>query len=73
MDFIAAIEKGLGRTARINLLPMQKGDMRETFADYRLLEALTGYRPTTPIETGIAAFINWRRKFYAGQDGRAAS
>ena len=50
MDFIAAIEKGLDRKARINLLPMQMGDMKETFADHRLLEALTSYRPATPLE-----------------------
>ena len=64
MDFVGAIEGALGRTAQKILAPMQPGDVRETFADPSLLEALTGYRPTTPVETGVAAFVDWYRDFY---------
>ncbi|MCI4677772.1 NAD-dependent epimerase/dehydratase family protein [Rhodoblastus acidophilus] len=59
MDFIAAIENSLGRKAVLNLLPMQPGDMKATFADHRLLQALTGYRPATPVEVGVKAFVDW--------------
>lgn len=58
-DFIEAIEKVLGRPAIRNMLPMQQGDVRETFADHRLLDALTGFRPSIPVSTGVAAFAEW--------------
>jgi UDP-glucuronate 4-epimerase len=61
LDFIRTIEKCLGREAVLNLMPMQPGDMRETYADYRLLESLTGYRPSTPVEVGVQAFVDWRK------------
>jgi UDP-glucuronate 4-epimerase len=60
-DFIRTIETCLGRKAALNMLPMQPGDMKATFADHHLLEALTFYRPSTPIETGVKAFVDWRR------------
>ena len=59
MDFIGEIEKTLARSARKNMLPMQPGDVRETFADHHLLEALTGYRPSTPVEVGVREFVEW--------------
>ena len=59
MEFIAAIETAVGRTARRNMMPMQAGDVRETFADPALLEALTGYRPDTPVSIGTRAFVDW--------------
>ncbi|MGH2342672.1 NAD-dependent epimerase/dehydratase family protein [Segnochrobactraceae bacterium EtOH-i3] len=59
MEYIAAMETALGRPARRNMLPMQAGDVRETFADPALLVALTGYRPQTPVSTGMRAFVNW--------------
>ena len=61
LEFVEAIEAALGRKAERILLPMQPGDVRETFADYRLLEALTGYRPQTPISVGVPAFVEWYR------------
>lgn len=72
LDFIAAIERALGRPAKRRLLPMQPGDVPETWADAGLLEALTGYRPQTGIETGIGAFVAWYRKAYAGMDAGPA-
>lgn len=59
IDFVEAIERALGRTAERVMLPMQPGDVRETFADHRLLEALTGYVPQTPVADGVAAFVAW--------------
>jgi UDP-glucuronate 4-epimerase len=65
MDFVAAIERALGRKARFNLLPMQAGDSPITFASADLLHALTGYRPATPVETGVAAYCDWYRSYHA--------
>jgi UDP-glucuronate 4-epimerase len=61
LEFVEAIEKALGRPAEKIMLPMQPGDVRETFADHRLLEALTGYRPSIPIGVGVPAFVDWYR------------
>jgi UDP-glucuronate 4-epimerase len=60
-DYIAAIERALGRKATRRLLPIQPGDVPRTAASPALLEALTGFRPSTPIDTGIAAFVAWYR------------
>ncbi len=59
LEFIEAIEAAMGRPALRNMLPMQPGDVRETYADHRLLEALTGYRPETPVQVGVKAFVEW--------------
>ncbi|ESR24585.1 NAD-dependent epimerase/dehydratase family protein [Lutibaculum baratangense] len=59
LRFVDTVEQAVGRPALRNLLPMQPGDVRETFADHRLLKALTGYRPATPIEVGVPAFVEW--------------
>ena len=64
LDFVAAIEAALGKSVARTMLPMQPGDVRETHADPRLLEALTGYRPTTPVGEGVAAFVAWYREHY---------
>jgi UDP-glucuronate 4-epimerase len=59
MDFIAVIEDALERKAELNLLPIQPGEMAETFGDAGLLRALTGYVPQTPVETGVTEFVEW--------------
>src|SRR6185312_3032461 len=59
LDFIAAIETKLGKAAKRKLLPMQPGDVADTFANADLLEKLTGYRPGTPVESGVGAFVDW--------------
>jgi UDP-glucuronate 4-epimerase len=64
LDFIGAIETALGREAEKNLLPMQPGDVPATFADTTDLERDLGYRPDTPIQTGVDRFIAWYRGFY---------
>jgi UDP-glucuronate 4-epimerase len=59
LEFVEAIEEALGQGAERIMLPMQLGDVRETFADHRLLEELTGYRPQTPLSVGVRAFVEW--------------
>ncbi len=66
LEFIETVEAAVGRPARRNMMAMQPGDVRETFADHRLLEALTGYRPRTPVAVGVPAFVEWYRSRYAG-------
>lgn len=63
LDFVDAIEAAVGKPAKRRMLPMQAGDVDGTFADSGLLEALTGYRPATPIATGIEAFVEWYRSY----------
>ena len=63
-DFIAEVERVVGRQAIRNNLPMQAGDVPSTFADAGLLQALTGYRPTTTVAEGVAAFWAWYRDYY---------
>ena len=64
LDFVAAVEKKLGREAKKNMLPMQPGDVPATFASADLLQKLTGYRPATTIEEGVGAFIDWYKEYY---------
>ncbi|MGF7161655.1 UDP-glucuronate 4-epimerase [Rhodoligotrophos appendicifer] len=61
MEFVETIERCLGRTARRNMMPMQKGDVPATYADHRLLEHLTGFRPSTPVTEGVEKFVAWYR------------
>jgi UDP-glucuronate 4-epimerase len=64
MDFIACIEKALGQEAKKNFLPMQPGDVPRTYADVDALVADVGFKPSTPIEEGIARFVAWYRSYY---------
>jgi len=64
LHFIEVLESCLGKTAIKNLLPMQDGDVPDTFADVDDLIRDTGYRPATPFETGLARFVDWYRDFY---------
>jgi Nucleoside-diphosphate-sugar epimerases len=65
MRFIEILESALGKKARLNLLPIQPGDVPATYADVEDLMADVGFRPDTPIETGIARFVEWYRGYYA--------
>lgn len=62
--FIETLEKCLGKKAIKNLLPMQPGDVPDTYADVSDLEHDLGYRPTTSVEDGIGRFVEWYRGFY---------
>jgi UDP-glucuronate 4-epimerase len=64
-DLIAALEVALGRDAERRMLPMQPGDVQETWAATDLLRALTGYVPQTPVETGVRRFAEWYRGYRA--------
>lgn len=64
MDYIAAIEKTLGRKAEIDFLPMQPGDVVATHADVSELAADTGYDPQVSVDEGVARFVAWYREFY---------
>lgn len=63
-DFIAAIEDAIGQKATRNLMEMQPGDVPATWADTRLLQALTNHAPATPVTTGVARFVAWYRDYY---------
>jgi UDP-glucuronate 4-epimerase len=59
LDYIETIEQALGKTTEKELLPLQPGDVPDTYADVEELIADVGYRPTTDLKTGIGKFINW--------------
>ncbi len=64
LDFIAALERSLGVKAKLEMMPMQPGDVPSTMADVSALEAAVGFRPKTTIDEGIARFVEWYRSFY---------
>jgi len=64
MDFIAAIETALGREAKKEFLPMQPGDVPASFADVDSLIEAVGFKPATPITTGVEKFVAWYREYY---------
>jgi UDP-glucuronate 4-epimerase len=63
-DYIAAIEKALGKQAKRELLPLQAGDVPDTFANVDDLVEQFGYRPATSVEDGIARFVTWYRDYF---------
>ena len=65
LTFIETIEKALGKTAEKNLLPMQPGDVPDTYADVEALVRDVGYRPSIGLDEGIKAFVDWYKSFYA--------
>lgn len=64
LRYIEVLEQCLGKKARLDLLPMQNGDVPATYANTELLEQAVGFRPDTTIETGIARFVEWYRQYY---------
>ena len=64
MRYIEILEQCLGRKAVLDLQPMQPGDVPSTYADTAELSAAIGFKPTTPIETGIRRFVDWYRDYY---------
>ena len=61
---VAVLERELGRTAIKEMLPMQPGDVTETFADVTELMRDTGFKPHTSIEDGLRDFVAWYRDYY---------
>jgi len=64
LRYIELLEECLGRTAERNLLPLQLGDVPDTWADVEDLVAGVGYRPETPVEEGIKRFVEWYVEYY---------
>ena len=64
MDFIKAIEKALGKTAKKDFQPLQPGDVPATYANVDKLIKDTGFLPATSVDKGIAKFIEWYKSYY---------
>ncbi|MFP4252246.1 MAG: NAD-dependent epimerase [Guyparkeria sp.] len=64
LRYIELIEEATGRKADLNLLPMQPGDVPDTYADVEDLKHDVGYAPATPVEEGVARFVEWYRGYY---------
>jgi len=64
MYFIAAIERSVGKKAEIDLLPLESGDVLDTFADVTDLVDKFGYKPNTTIDEGIDKFVSWYRRYH---------
>jgi UDP-glucuronate 4-epimerase len=64
MDFIKAIEKNLGLVAEKKMLPMQPGDVNQTWADVKRLQKDYDYRPNTTVNKGIKDFVDWYKSYY---------
>ena len=64
MDFIRLIEEKLGKKAEIDFLPMQPGDVPESFADIDKSVEMLGYKPTTNVDSGVGQFFNWYNNYH---------
>jgi UDP-glucuronate 4-epimerase len=71
MDLIAILEKETGMKAKLDMLPMQPGDVYETYADVDALQKAVGFRPDTPIDKGLRDFVSWYRDYYKLGNGPA--
>lgn len=65
LTYIELLETNLGRTAEKNLLPLQPGDVPDTYADVQSLVDWADYRPKVTVEEGVARFVNWYREYYS--------
>jgi len=64
MDYIGALEKTLGKKARINFLPLQKGDVLDTYANSDNLKEKFNYKPSTSVYDGVSKFVKWYKQYY---------
>jgi UDP-glucuronate 4-epimerase len=64
MRYIEVLEKCLGKKAILDLQPLQPGDVPSTYADTGELQAATGFKPATTVETGVRRFVEWYREYY---------
>ena len=64
LDYIAELERSLGRPAIKELAPMQPGDVKATFADTERLRAATGFVPSTPLAAGLVHFAEWFKRYH---------
>jgi len=63
MRLVEIVEKETGRTASVEMKPMQPGDVKDTFADISEIAHELGYRPTTTLEVGLPRFVEWFRRY----------
>lgn len=64
LDYIGLIEKAVGKAAIMNFKPMQAGDVLATYADTSALNNWVGFAPSTPLDVGLAKFVDWVREYY---------
>jgi len=64
MDYIEALEKTLEKKAKINFLPLQPGDVPDTYANVENLNKKFNYKPTTSVTQGVSAFVKWYKEYY---------
>ncbi|MDB3938721.1 NAD-dependent epimerase [Candidatus Pelagibacter sp.] len=64
MDYIEALEKNLEKKAKINFLPLQPGDVPDTYANIDNLNKKFNYKPTTSVTQGVSAFVKWYKEYY---------
>jgi len=64
MDYIAALEIALGKKAKINFLPLQPGDVPDTYADSDNLKKKFNYKPSTSVTDGVSSFVKWYKEYY---------
>jgi UDP-glucuronate 4-epimerase len=71
LTMIDMLEKCLGKKVEKRFLPLQAGDVPETYADVEALSKVTGFAPSTPLEVGIGRFVDWYRQFYGVEPSAA--
>jgi UDP-glucuronate 4-epimerase len=64
LEYIAILERALGRKAQLEMKPMQPGDVKATYADTRALQQAVGFAPSTPLETGLRRFAEWFKSYH---------
>jgi UDP-glucuronate 4-epimerase len=64
LDYVAALERAFGKKAKLEMKPMQPGDVKATYADTRALHKAVGFAPSTPLDTGLARFAEWFKHYY---------
>jgi UDP-glucuronate 4-epimerase len=65
LDYIAALERALGKEAKLAMKPMQPGDVKATYADTTALRDAVGFAPSTPLDQGLARFAEWFKAYYS--------
>jgi UDP-glucuronate 4-epimerase len=69
LDYIGILERALGKKAKLEMKPMQPGDVKATYADTRALQKAVGFAPSTPLNEGLARFAEWFRSYYGSRPG----
>jgi len=63
-EYIATLERALGKKAKLKLMPMQPGDVKATYADTRALDKAVGFAPSTPLQAGLEQFAGWFKQYF---------